>query len=73
MPLRNNRTYPYKIELRTYLKYCNGAETFYSYDPQRRRLQNLAVNAGGKTIMDSALRGSTGKGDGQDEGWRSWH
>ncbi len=56
MPLRNNRTYPYKIELRTYLKYCNGAETFYSYDPQRRRLQNLAVNAGGKTIMDSALQ-----------------
>ena len=56
MPLRNNRTYPYKIELRTYLKYCNGAETFYSYDPQRRRLQNLAVNAGGKTILDSALQ-----------------
>ncbi|EFA44418.1 RHS repeat-associated core domain protein [Hallella bergensis DSM 17361] len=54
MPLRNNRTYPHKIELRTYLKYCNGAETFYSYDPQRRRLQNLAVNAGGKTIMDNA-------------------
>ena len=42
------------IEQRTYLKYCNGAETFYSYDPQRRRLQNLAVNAGGKTIMDNA-------------------
>ena len=56
MPLRNDRTYPYKIELRTYLKYCNGAETFYSYDPQRRRLQNLAVNAGGKTILDSALQ-----------------
>ena len=56
MPLRNNRTYPHKIELRTYLKYCNGAETFYSYDPQRRRLQNLAVNAGGKTILDSALQ-----------------
>ena len=45
-----------KFEQRTYLKYCNGAETFYSYDPQRRRLQNLAVNAGGKTIMDSALQ-----------------
>ena len=42
------------IEQRTYLKYCNGAETFYSYDPARRRLQNLAVNAGGKTIMDNA-------------------
>ena len=36
MPLRNDRTYPYKIEQRTYLKYCNGAETFYSYDPQCR-------------------------------------
>ena len=46
----------HKFEQRTYLKYCNGAETFYSYDPQRRRLQNLAVNAGGKTIMDSVLQ-----------------
>lgn len=27
------------------LKYCNGAETFYTYDPQRRRLQNLTVNS----------------------------
>lgn len=34
-----------KFDQRTYLKYCNGAETFYSYDPQRRRLQNLVVNA----------------------------
>ena len=24
-----------KFEQRTYLKYCNGAETFYSYDPAR--------------------------------------
>ena len=36
------------------LKYCNGAETFYTYDPQRRRLQNLMVNSGGNTIMDNA-------------------
>ena len=43
-----------KFEQRTYLKYCNGAETFYSYDPQRRRLQNLTVNSGGNTIMDNA-------------------
>ena len=35
------------------LKYCNGAETFYTYDPQRRRLQNLTVNSGNKTIMDN--------------------
>ena len=42
-----------KFEQRTYLKYCNGAETFYTYDPQRRRLQNLTVNSGGNTIMDN--------------------
>ena len=42
------------IEQRTYLKYCNGAETFYSYDPARRRLQNLVVNAKTGTIMDNA-------------------
>ena len=43
-----------KFEQRTYLKYYNGAETFYTYDPQRRRLQNLTVNSGGNTIMDNA-------------------
>ena len=43
-----------KFERRTYLKYCNGAETFYSYDPARRRLQNLVVNAKAGTIMDNA-------------------
>ena len=43
-----------KFEQRTYLKYCNGAETFYTYDPQRRRLQNLTVNSRGNTIMDNA-------------------
>ena len=43
-----------KVEQRTYLKYCNGAETFYSYDPQHRRLQNLVVNAKAGTIMDNA-------------------
>ena len=42
-----------KFEQRTYLKYCNGAETFYTYKPARRRLQNLTVNAGGKSIMDN--------------------
>ena len=43
-----------KFEQRNYLKYCNGAETFYTYDPQRRRLQNLVVNAKAGTIMDNA-------------------
>ena len=27
-----------KFEQRTYLKYCNGAETFYTYAPQRRTM-----------------------------------
>ncbi len=43
-----------KFEQRTYLKNCNGAETFYTYDPQRRRLQNLTVNSADNTIMDNA-------------------
>lgn len=42
-----------KFEQRIYLKYCNGAETFYTYD-NRRRLSNLAVNSGGASIMDNA-------------------
>ncbi|WP_304217726.1 RHS repeat-associated core domain-containing protein [Phocaeicola plebeius] len=41
-----------KFEQRSYLKYCNGAETFYTYD-NRRRLSNLAVNSGNTTIMDN--------------------
>ena len=41
-----------KFEQRSYLKYCNGAETFYTYD-DRRRLSNLAVNSDNKTIMDN--------------------
>lgn len=41
-----------KFEQRSYLKYCNGAETFYTYD-NRRRLSNLAVNSGNKAIMDN--------------------
>ena len=41
-----------KFEQRSYLKYCNGAETFYTYD-DRHRLSNLAVNSGNKTIMDN--------------------
>ena len=48
------KSYGYdKFEQRTYLKYCNGAETFYTYEPARHRLQNLTVNAGGKSIMDN--------------------
>ena len=42
-----------KFEQRSYLKYCNGAETFYTYD-NRRRLSNLAVNSGGTSIKDNA-------------------
>jgi hypothetical protein len=53
------RSYPYvdklgydKFEQRTYLKYGNGAETFYSYEPLRRRLEQLSVHSGEK-IMDN--------------------
>ena len=44
----------YKFEQRSYSKYCNGVETFYTYDPKRRRLQNLAVTPSADTIMDNA-------------------
>ncbi len=32
-----------QFEQRNYLKYCNGSETSYTYDPQRRRLSQLQV------------------------------
>jgi hypothetical protein len=38
-----------KFEQRIYMKYCNGAETNYSYDAQRRRLSNLMVISGKDT------------------------
>jgi RHS repeat-associated protein len=46
-----------KFEQRIYMKYCNGAETSYNYDPQRRRLSNLMVISGKesrKEIMNNA-------------------
>jgi uncharacterized protein RhaS with RHS repeats len=42
-----------KFEQRIYMKYCNGAETSYNYDPQRRRLENLSVS----TVPPSGARG----------------
>ena len=42
------------IEQRTYLKYCNGAETFYSYDPAHRRLQSLVVGVKAGTIRGNS-------------------
>ncbi|PQL93520.1 SpvB/TcaC N-terminal domain-containing protein [Apibacter adventoris] len=45
-----------KFEQRNYLKYCNGTETTYTYDPQRRRLTDLQVwtPTGNRTqIMDN--------------------
>ncbi|GHV15291.1 hypothetical protein FACS1894169_06230 [Bacteroidia bacterium] len=38
-----------KFEQRIYMKYCNGAETNYTYDAQRRRLSNLMVISGKDT------------------------
>lgn len=35
-----------KFEQRSYLKYCNGTETKYNYEPLRRRLDNMTVTSG---------------------------
>jgi RHS repeat-associated protein len=35
-----------KFEQRTYLKYCNGTETKYNYEPLRRRLDIMTVASG---------------------------
>jgi len=43
-----------KFESRVFMGYGNGAQTSYSYEPDRRRLQNLLVTAGnGRRIMDN--------------------
>jgi len=45
-----------KFESRVYLGYGNGTQTNYSYEPDRRRLQNLVVTVGngnGRRIMDN--------------------
>src|SRR5258708_39822185 len=42
-----------KLEGRFFLAYGNGTQTSYTYEPDRRRLQNLLVTAGnGRRIMD---------------------
>lgn len=42
-----------KFESRIFLVYANGTQTNYSYEPDRRRLQNLLVTVGnGRRIMD---------------------
>ncbi len=42
-----------KFEQRTYMKYGNGAETNYTYDPLNRRLGNLKVHVGNADIMNN--------------------
>jgi len=45
-----------KFESRVYLGYANGTQTNYSYEPDRRRLQNMVVNTGNgnsRRIMDN--------------------
>jgi YD repeat-containing protein len=45
-----------KFEQRNYMQYCNGAETAYTYEPDRRRLSNLLVKAGSsnrRAILDN--------------------
>jgi RHS repeat-associated protein len=44
-----------KFESRVYEEFSNGTQTNFSFDPLRRRLQNLVVTAGnGRRIMDNA-------------------
>ncbi|PZR25401.1 MAG: hypothetical protein DI535_18185 [Citrobacter freundii] len=46
-----------EYEQRVYLRYGNGTETNYTYDPQRRRLSNLQVmTKSGRAIMDNHYR-----------------
>ncbi|QII70328.1 type IV secretion protein Rhs [Apibacter sp. B3706] len=56
--IRGSKAYSYdyvnkigydKFEQRNYLKYCNGSETTYTYDPERRRLSDLQVWVSPKT------------------------
>jgi RHS repeat-associated protein len=43
-----------KFEQRTYLSYGNGTETFYKYEPDRRRLQHMvAETAENRKMMDN--------------------
>ncbi len=43
-----------KFEQRVYLSYGNGTETFYSYEPERRRLHNMvAETATDRKMMDN--------------------
>jgi len=48
-----------KFETRVYMGYANGTQTNYTYEPDRRRLQNLVVTNGngkgnGRRIMDNS-------------------
>ncbi|MDD4712327.1 MAG: toxin TcdB middle/N-terminal domain-containing protein [Bacteroidales bacterium] len=45
-----------KFEQRNYMKYGNGTETSYTYDPQNRNLSNLSVLSTqiGRKLMDNA-------------------
>jgi len=43
-----------KFGQRSYIKYCNGTETKYTYDAQMRRLQNLQAKNQSSTFMDNA-------------------
>ncbi len=42
-----------KFEQRTYMRYGNGAETNYTYDPLNRHLGNLKVHVGNADIMNN--------------------
>ncbi len=61
--LTGNKAYSYnyvqdvgydKFGQRTYIKYCNGTETTYTYDPKMRRLEGLQAKNQSRTFMDNA-------------------
>ncbi len=61
--LTGNKAYSYnyvqdvgydKFGQRSYIKYCNGTETNYTYNAQNRRLQNLQAKNQSTVFMDNA-------------------
>ena len=42
-----------KFGQRTYLRYGNGTETEYTYETERRRLENMTVNNSNRTFIDN--------------------
>jgi RHS repeat-associated protein len=61
--VKENHSYNYIEQLgydiyekRKYLKYGNGTETSYNYEPELLRLQNMNVKSGARTIMNNVYQ-----------------